>query len=180
MVAVLLIAAASIVMLLWIRRIGRNAGLFGGWLVLASVFPWDRFAYVGGATADLTVVQVRVTVGLLIGLGSVLLFRRRVVVLTWRAGRMPAPIIAELTWIISFLGQVLVSVALLQVVFSAEEYSTPFVRGYRFGDPNTTMIMVGLLCIGASAACWLAELIAVTISQHLAIVEERRASPQPA
>lgn len=174
--ALLLIIAVGLVVFLWIRRIGLNAGLFGGWLVLGAVFPWERLAYIGGSTADLTLVQVRVTVAALLGLGAVLVFRRKIIVQTWRAGLLPAPIIAEIIWVASFLGQLILSGAVLQMVFSAEEYSTEFVRGYRFDDPNPAAIAAALVLIGASALGWFATLIAATVSQHVAIVEDRRAA----
>ena len=172
--ALLAIAASGLVSFLWIRRLGVNSGLFGGWLVFAASIPWERFGFVGGTTTSITVLQMRVVVALLLGLASILLFRRRLIVLVWRAGRLGAPFVADLIWIFNLVGWALITFPLAHSIFNPIERRTALYVTYEFDEPSLVPIVTGLILSGIAGLMWIVTLLTVTIVQHRDIRQARR------
>ncbi|MGN6692640.1 MAG: hypothetical protein ACTHN0_00545 [Aquihabitans sp.] len=174
LIVFVLALAVFVLVLLWLRQIGVNGGQFGGGLVFLAMLPWEALPFVGSSTmTSLGSMQARSVAALLATVVVVLLIRRPLIVGVWRAGHLPAPVLAEILWMLTFLGSVLFAGARAMAYLNPIEHSTAYYTSYSI-EPNAGAVLVALFCSVVAGVGWLVTLLVVTIVQHVDISDARR------
>lgn len=170
-----LLLAGMIVAFFWIRQIGVNSGYFGGGLVFGALIPWEQLPLIGFEDdTNLTSLRVRMVMSLIFGLGALLLIRRPLIMGTWRAGSLPAPVVGESIWILALLGWLCTAGTRAWSYFDPVERQIGFSTRYTFEVANPTVMAVGLVFSIVAALMGFVMVITVTFVQHGEISRARR------
>ncbi len=166
--------------LLWIRRIGVNARLFGLPLTALALLPWANVALPLMSTEGTAVVGIafRLVAAILATFAFGLFVRRTFVTKVWTAGRIPHDSLSGLLWLPELVATEVLLIGSFVNVLRHEERTFTTQSGItittiEIEQLSPTLVVFCLLIIVLSAVAMITTLVIATVLQHMGITREK-------